>query len=586
MIEDPTEGNGQLNLPFSGTVKKTEEILNTDNTTVLTLSLSGNPWSDAGIISLCHELERISPSFLAKPITWTEFHVVLCFYNDPASIKEMKVWFYDRLRNLWNEIFWLSRPAKVLNQSFVKKDGFIDDSAQFPIAPAQKEILKNELNGTFKDSSPISQVRLNYIGTRSDRNKIRDQIVDNVNKFIHEIVDQKGDKYCDLCGRNSYELVNATQGINPLLNKHHNSKLRGFANQNDYYEECPICYLTNLYTALNAKIPFVYDTPNKQTSLILPDISSLELLRKVMDRLEKNLRDLGSGKEIHTSTNLRGYFSHDPYSLALALFHNIFYEFSILDEDQEEWSWNPVVEKRQLNRWVIIPFVKPQNVRFGNIHIVDVDNRIYDFIKPIPFDDDIVKLVPDILSRMSPKSRRPDGIMIIRHLCQAIATSDVSFLNTALFELYKHGDGIIFRPQRGRPHPKLMLPQFIEFFLEVNAVLDKELRDDLRALGTSIGMTFSHDVTLISKIYNISNESAFRSVLNQVMFRLYKLSTSGKSAQGGKIKVTTQGESKDITRVSQERVTNILERLSEDNWKEMAETLSTFACLSAFNSNF
>jgi len=577
-----------MNLPFAGKQSDSDQSQNTDETMLLTLSLTGNPWTDMGIVSLCQQLNPEQQSFLARPVVWMEHEVIISVYNDKHSLKEMELWFYDMLRGQWNEIFWLSKPAKVFNRDHVFKEGFIDESAQFPLTKEQWQQHKDKLKSLFKDSVAISQTRLNYLGTRLDRSKIQKQLENIIKSFIKEALGSKGTKNCDLCGHSNDDLENATQSINPLLNKHHNVKIREFASGNTYYQICPTCYLTNLCTALNKNIPFVYDVSNQQTSLILPDVPDLELLRKILVRLEENLRDLSVKKELYTSTNLREYWWNDPYSLALVLFHSIFYKFSI-KEYIEEWSFDPVANKNQfityLNRWLIIPFVRKTNVRFGNIHVVEVDHRLYDFIKPIPLNDGTdLRLVPDILSRI--KQKRPDGILVIRHLCQAIGTSNTALLNTALFELYKHGDAITFIPQAGRPHPVRLLPQFVQYFLEVNEMLDKELRNDIRALGTSIGLAFFHDVTLISKLYNVSNESAFRAVLNQIMFRLYKLSTSGKTTQEGKLLVESQGESREITRISQERVTNILDQLSEENWKEMAETLSTFACLSAFNANF
>jgi hypothetical protein len=41
-----------------------------------------------------------------------------------------------------------------------------------------------------------------------------------------------------------------------------------------------------------------------------------------------------------------------------------------------------------------------------------------------------------------------------------------------------------------------------------------------------------------------------------------------------------------VMRISGERITRLLDNLSPENWKEMAQTLSTFVCLSAFNANF
>ena len=101
-------------------------------------------------------------------------------------------------------------------------------------------------------------------------------------------------------------------------------------------------------------------------------------------------------------------------------------------------------------------------------------------------------------------------------------------------------------------------------------MLDEKLRDDLRALGTTIGTIFYKDVTLISKLFNISSVNAFRETLNVVMFRLYKFST---------------GEDiKKIVPVKPERIDHILNQLTDKNYKELAETLSIYVCLNAYNA--
>lgn len=210
------------------------------------------------------------------------------------------------------------------------------------------------------------------------------------------------------------------------------------------------------------------------------------------------------------------------------LFHNIFYRFTVeAESDQDGWDFAPLGEpdevRRQVTRWVIIPFSRKQNIRFGNFHIVEVDHRLYDFIRPIPFSGgNDIRIVPDILSCI--EFRRPNGENAIRHLSKAIATSDTRLMKAAIFNLWKHLGAIVFRPQKGAPHPARLLRHFIQHFLEVNAVLNEELRDDLRALANAVGSVFYRDVTLISKLYNISSENAFHSVLKLVMFRLYKVS--------------------------------------------------------------
>ncbi len=560
-----------------------------EGTMMLHLSLTGNPWTDMGIVGLCQELQDGSPTFLAKPPMWMEHEVIVSVYNDAKAMEHMRDWFYDMMRVRWNQLYWPSKPAKVLKRSLIQKDGFVDSSENLSLLPGEKTLVKDTLKekgvptSSIKDAMPLTQDRLNYVGTRSDRDKVQKQMRTVVKDFIENWMTSDGTKRCDLCGRSSDKLEPATQSMNPLMNKYHNNRVRGSTNTSGYYHCCHICRLTNLCASLDANIPFVYDGSSKQAFLILPDIADLELLGRVHKRLGGNLLDLSELSRLHTSTNLRAYWWHDPYSLSLVLFHNIFYEFSIQEENGEaEWSFEPTADRRKVNRWLILPFIREKNVRFGNIHAVQVDDRLYDYIKPIPMDGGAqsLQLVPDILSLITPRSRHPKGIAIVQCLSKAIATSDVSMLKSAMFRLWKHSDTVNYYARR------VLLSQFIQHFLEVNAVLNDELRADLRAIGIIIGSAFSHDVTIISKLYNISNEGAFRSVISQVLFRLYKLGTGGKPVEDGKLKIESQGETREITRVKQERITRILDQLSSENWKEMAETLSTFASLSAFNANF
>lgn len=560
-----------------------------ERTKELRLSLTGNPWTDIGIVGLCQELQDGSPTFLEKPPVWTEHEVIISIHNDRESMEGMAELLYDIMRTRWNQLYWPSKPAKVLNRSLTRKDGFVDSSENLSLLSGEKKLVKDTLKAkgvptsSIKDTVSLTQDRLNYVGTRSDRDKIKKQMKSIVRDFTENWMTSDGTKLCDLCGCVSSKLVMATQSINPFLNKYQNNRVRGFRSSNDYYQQCPICYFTSLYTALDANLPFVYDGPNKQVSLILPDTADLKLLGRIRNRLNGNLLDLGQLSQLRTSTNLRAYWWHDPYSLSLVLFHNIFYEFSIQeDTEEEEWSFEPTVNMRKVSRWLILPFIREKNVRFGNIHTMQVNDCLYDYIKPIPMDKGVqpLQLVPDILSRITPRSRHPDGITIVQSLSKAIATSDVSLLKSAVFRLWKHSDAINYYAKRG------LLSRFIQHFLEVNAVLNDELREDLRAIGITIGSAFSRDVTLISKLYNVSSEGAFRAVINQVLFRLYKLSISGKATEDGKLIVEAQGETRAITRMKQDRFTRVMDQLSSQNWKEMAETLSTFASLSAFNANF
>ena len=162
----------------------------------------------------------------------------------------------------------------------------------------------------------------------------------------------------------------------------------------------------------------------------------------------------------------------------------------------------------------------------------------------------------------------------------------------AIFNLWKHADGINigFNKQAETPHPLTMFRYFIQYFLEVNSVLnDEKLRNDLMALGTQIGKVFSRDITLISKLYNASSEGAFTAVLKQIMFRLCKIGLlDGEVETDGKFRVKVvkvKSEKKSLTRVDPKKVSDVLDKLTQENWAQIAETLSTFTSLSAFNEN-
>ena len=553
----------------------------------LTLSMTGNPWTDFGIVSLCEELQMSNPPFLVEKPFLTKNEAIIAI--DISDVETVEMWFNQMLRSRWNQIYWLSRVGKILNRSLTyDAEGFVITDEKTQIAKSDKARIKELSPQTqVKDEMPIAQARLNFIGfigregKTGDAQKIRKQREAIIYNFVTNWTSPEGKKVCEISGRPSNKLEKVLQMVNPFSNKHHNIKVRGFLGSNTNFEIGPILYFVNLCTTFEPHIPFIYNQsakPDPTTFLILPEIADLSLLAQVYTRLQMNLKDISDKRELSTSTNLRGIRRRAPdtYSLAITLFHNILYRFTVESESDNDSSWDfapldgPDEVHRQVTRWVIIPFVKKQNIRFGNFHIVEVDHRLYDFIRPIRFgDSDEIRLVPDILS--CTEFSAPGGENALRHLSQAIATSDSLLMKVAIFELWKHANAITFYPQKGAHHPVRLLRYFIQHFLEVNAVLNEELRDDLRALANTVGQVFHRDVTLISKLYNISSEHSFRSVLNQIMFRLYKVSAAGAA--------------KELFPIRQERIRHILDEMSQENWKAMAETLSTFVSLSAFNAN-
>ena len=542
----------------------------------LVLELTGNPWTDFGIVSFCEEL-RSTPFSCKLELTPHEATIT----TDIANLEKFEEWLNQRFMERWNSLFWLSRGAKILGDTKLSYDehDYIDrDGSRIQTTEDERALIKKEWKGsTIKDTMPLIQIRFNFVGIGNNADTFRTKQQQNIRDFIQDWQGKGGKKVCEMSGRSCAKSKDLLQVVNPFSTKHQNTKVRGFYGSAVVPKVGSIYYLLSLCATLDENVPFVYDPAKKSTKLILPDIPNIELLAKVHERLGDNLRDDLSQKGLYPYTNLRTQMRvSSRYSLAISLFHNIFYEFTPPDDDEMEgeWDFSPLVEEHttesvnQLTRWVIIPFSKGQNVIFQNFHTVEVDTRLYDFIKPIDFKPIPIKLVPDILVRMS--SRNPDGENAIGQLSQAIATSTPTLMKMALFNLWKHQAAILIFLQRGAPHPVRLLQAFINHFLEVNQVLDENLREDLRAIGTTIGTIFYRDVTLISKLFNISSVNAFREALNTVMFRLYKFSTSE--------------DVKKAVPIKQERIDHILNGLTDGNYKEIAETLSTYVCLNAYNA--
>ena len=551
--------------------------LDMNSNTSLILQLTGNPWTDFGIVSFCEELQ--STPFICR-LELTPYEATIT--TDVANLKRFEEWLNQIFMVRWNRLYWLSRGAKILEHTRLSYDdqGFIDsDKSQIPVTEEECLRIKEQWkNSTVKDRMSLIQMRFNFVGIGNNAKKFKTEQQNNIRDFIQDWQSKGGKKVCEMSGSSCSKSKDLLQVVNPLANKHHNTKVRGFYGSAVVPKIGPIYYLFSLCATLDENVPFVYNPAKQSIRLILPEIRNLELLAKVHQRLNENLRDDLRQKELYPYTNLRTQIRvTNQYSLAISLFHNIFYEFSPPNEEDVEtegkWDFSPLVEASiqsvsQLTRWIIIPYAKGQVVTFQTFHTVEVDTRLYDFIKPIDFKPLPIKLVPDILIRLS--SRTPDGENALGQLSQAIATSTPSLMKNALFNLWKHWDAILISPQRGAPHPVRLLKPFVNHFLEVNQMLDPGLREDLRALGTTIGTIFYRDVTLVSKLFNISSVNAFREALNVVMFRLYKFST-GESA-------------KNAVPIKQERINHILDELTDGNYKEVAETLSTYVCLSAYNA--
>ena len=416
----------------------------------LVLELTGNPWTDFGIVSLCAELSSPKPDFLIEKPILTENNATIKI--DISDIEKLKTWFYQTLRDKWNSIHHQSPIGKVLKYKPSQENGFINPDEMIDITDVNREVIKKEFvkrkikrNKKIEDNESVFERRLNFVGRPGDIKTIQGKLNSIVDESIENLKNPSGSKVCQVSGL-SYkgkEAKKVTQYSNPFSNKFHNHPIRGVKSVTDYYTVSPIHYLVNLLTTLCPNIPFVRDA---EIMLILPVIPDLNLLSEVYNRLlgSNNLKDLNDSEETSSSTNLRDlHASYDGYSLAIYLFHNIFYRFS---KREKRLLFNPIDNPKRnvplLTKWVKIPFTRHSTptkpIQFGNFHHIEIDHRLYKFICPIAFNDSFkIQLVPDILARIKPtltKGKRDiRGENSLRYLSKAIATSDTELMKGGNF---------------------------------------------------------------------------------------------------------------------------------------------------------
>ena len=325
----------------------------------LTLSLTANPWTDFGIVSLCEELKVSKPPFLIGQLFMAENEATITI--DVSDIETVETWFNQTLRDKWNSIYHPSPIAKVLKRTPIRENGYIKPDEKIPIDAAARKTINEKLKRPkIADDEPLVERRPNFVGVPANIKTIQNNIVKIGDESVESLINPSGRNVCEVSRLAFKQTKDATQYANPFANKYHNNPVRGVTSRAGYTKISPIHYLINLLTTLCPNIPFVRDA---EIVLILPVISDLRLLSEVYTRLvgSDNLKDFNDSKEIYISTNLRELRPpYDDYSLAIYIFHNIFYRYS---EEEERSVFEEIDEPERtiplLTRWVKIPFTRP-----------------------------------------------------------------------------------------------------------------------------------------------------------------------------------------------------------------------------------
>ena len=286
-------------------MKSKQLELDLSGTSSLVLELTGNPWTDFGIVSFCAEL-RYTPFHCELELTPHEATITM----DVASLEKFEEWLNQTFRARWNQLYWLSRGAKILGRrrdSLSYDDGFVDrDKSQMQTTEEDRAAIKEKWkNSNIRDTMPLTQLRSNFIGINGNADKFRTEQQTNIREFIENWQNPIGKKVCEMSGRTTAKPKKLLQVVNPFATKHHNTRVRGAHSSSTNPTIGQLYYLISLCATLDKDIPFSVNTAKRTTRLILPDIQDIELLTKVYARLKDNLKDLDQPNELWTFTNLR-----------------------------------------------------------------------------------------------------------------------------------------------------------------------------------------------------------------------------------------------------------------------------------------
>ena len=124
-------------------MKSKQLELDLSETSSLVLELTGNLWTDFGIVSFCAELHStpFSSQLALTPHKAT-------FTMDVANLETFEEWLNQRFLYRWNHLYWLSRGAKILRcgrDSLGYDDGFVDrNKSQMPTTKEDREEIKEK----------------------------------------------------------------------------------------------------------------------------------------------------------------------------------------------------------------------------------------------------------------------------------------------------------------------------------------------------------------------------------------------------------------------------------------------------------
>lgn len=533
----------------------------------IVLSRTGDPWMDWGLVAMYDHFLKHRKHF--KKLTLTPGHLVLEI-SDNSSPGKCASRMYNYLRECLNELILPAPEMKGLQieHRMPGENGFYDPRYKINLDSQQKAELKGKLKNI--NSKPEVTLRRNYVGLKNDWSKLGNELQEAVDNFWAQHSEEGNFKNtCHLCGRSMAKNMTykMRQNKNPFYNQHHNNRIRGHTNNVTTGEMCPTCNLLNIYAAVQYNTPYFID--GNRTHLLLPRIDDLIVLHKIFCKIKSRLKDLLAADLFSYSTNISELRRHNVYQAITGVYFNIVHRY-MLEEDV--YREDPLVEESErqaVRRWVVLRYSKGTNVNFAHFNHLDIDPRLFELVRALKYGSNNSKEGNVYTTFLSGISCREPGVL--NDLAKGVVQGRWSAVADSLLAVKKE-----LRKPSGKAWTAWNALEFFEVFIkyaltEVDDLLEKQLAEDVKKLGNTLGSNFKDDIALFTSLNNAPDIQSFIHVLKDAFLKLHKINAAGKK----------KDEEQNLWVVKKERIDNILNSLTEDNIDIVKDTLLIYAVLSA-----
>lgn len=536
------------------------------------LTRTGDPWMDWGLVGMYHY--AVAEDRLFQDVDLTPGHLTIKT-RDRVPEKKYIQSIFRHLQNRMNDLVLPAPEMKALGleHRVAGENGFYDPAHAVTLNKQQKAVLKDKLNNIT--AKPEVTLRRNYVGLKNDWRKLAGELNDVISAFF---VQHRGEGKikgsCGLCGRvvPQRHVYKMRQNKNPFYNQHHNNRVRGHANTVTTGEMCPTCNLLNIFAAVQANTP--YFISDDRTHVILPRVDDLTVLYKIFSNIKSRLVDLLGGEVTGYATNIRDLRQRSLYHALTGVYFNIVHRYLLENDD---YILDPVLEDSEQDavfRWVVLRYRKGQNVSFAHFNHLEVHPRLFDLVRKLDYGtrgDRQGNIYTTFLGGVWCKEPQVVGDIargIIQREWSRVAKSFLALLK----EYRRSGNRVLLRQ-----NALYFFERFLQYaMVEVDCMLDEKLAGDLKSLGRTFGEQFKGDIAFFTSLNNAPDTDAFREVLREAFFKLYKVRlAAGKKDKKDK----DEGQQDKFYVPSETTVENILNSIGKENLGAVKDTLLIYACI-------